>query len=1345
MNLIEQILEQVIRKQALITDYPKPGIIFLAIDSLLNDPNSRQKIAQAVLSSIDPSTFDAVAGIASRGYLFSGMICGALKDKGEFLVQKVKVAGDSHYVQIDTTTEYSADALQILKNTIIPGKKYLLTDDLIATGGSVQTAIKLIRQCGGIIDTVMVMTELTDFKAKEALAKEGIKLVSLLQLSQTDLAKLVHMQPCYAQNPAAPVTYQLSHHEKRAEALVKANNSRTVQVHLASASTLKQTATEMACKGLLDPLTTTLQTHEVASGVNQQPFGYSETITGASNRLTAMERNIPAGEAGIAVSIENGVRFDETTKSYFDFVHVIVKQGELVFTHTQDCCKIPAEIINAIPKDEKQQFIATWGETAKRMGRANLANDPHLAAEFGGVSRTEHLFKALCQALGQLKSTLLKDQVETQEFTVKRAIELSKKPADQFAKKGVFFTKAFDPITKPINFYNHGCPVDKWGIDPEKVARNSFQVFTTGDAFSVMSPDIEISGANIIIHVGTESPRYSPAVLLQEALQLCRCAYEHGAKSVTIALPERYHPMVEMNDFNYLLMSQFKASGANQVYFYDKNYTGKLDENNLHTHIPLTLSKQKVEGFLGTDNTTLDQQVMRLTRKRKLAHTWSAVHPDNSDVFGVLGVEPTHAALEVPELKVQPHVLLCCNANRALAEKIALSLRMRGELVTLYAIEGNGEQATIPTTAALCGASVTIIQSTRPSPDNVEESREYQKNGASAYFFEAALVARQAHLRGAKTINLINPYQFSARSDKAEDNVKGKTGAYVQHNGLLLAAAGVNQVITAECHDNHTMTGSYTGKKIKGSAVAALTVICSKLAHEWITDVEHPMKGQLRLVTPDAGAAKRTKELTEILQAILGKLLCQTRVLGEKQRDSHKDDSAIISSMNSGNVGINPNDKYLITDDETATGNTLCQAVENLSKNGAKEIEVIVVHNNMPLDWLERQLCLARFLFQGVNHIHFSDTQEMGSLATSYEQLIEHYAQIANSPKAAVEAQVDTWFKEKISKLLVDKSASQVSEELTRFKSLFSQFDTKVRVHSLANEFANKVVNKPYMGNPHAFAQKVDDYIAAIKNSQAESVVAFAGASLPAASAAALALGLPLQVITEGTPPIVLPQTAFALVGTPAASSLQQVKQRIGDKGDQLLQTNTELVFVPATALAEAQSATAPVLMTKPVAALELIYQTIKADAKLKDRPIKLLGIGDEGQVIAGQLAHLLNKQGKLTGVVTVDTHSPAHSSAVTYSGKAGDTLVSVARNSLDMGDVCIAVGKNISAECGLAISKLTTFAKVHCPYSLSVSDTQACEVIADAQHINLPLTIWSSAPQAPAMQQQAANAEARL
>jgi adenine phosphoribosyltransferase len=1155
--LIQKLIEQIIIKKAFINDYPKPGVTFLAIDRLFNDPAVRAILSRAVIASVDPKSFDAVAGIASRGFMFSGMIVNQFADKGEHFVQKVKTKGDSRYVQIDTTTEYSSDALQVLKDTIQKGQKYLLTDDLIATGGSVMTAIKLIRQCGGVVDTVFVMTELTDFNARELLKKEGVELVSLLKFTEQDLQQLLEMQNTREEHSASAITYQLTHHTS---------------------------------------------------------------------------------------------------------------------------------------------------------------------------SPTE--------------------EIEDQHFEMNRLIDLkAEKLSTKHAKKGVFFAPSKAVLnSKPINFYNHGCPVDQWNIDPEKVARNSFKVFATGDAFSVMSPDIELSGANIIIHVGLDHAHYSPLVLIQEALQLCRCAYEHGARSVTIALPDQFHPVVHADDFNTLLLNLFKASGANKVYYYDKHYTGKLDETNQDATIALTVAskadadqyqidRKELSAFLQQPKDTesdFDHQIMHFIRSRNFKKSWDKFSTAKADTLILTG-ENTLAEINVPEIKVQPHVVLCCAANKPLAEKIAASLRMRGEMVRLYAVEGEGKEAKIPDEAAVCGAVVTIVQSTRPNPEHMEETREYQNNGSSAYFFEAVMIAKQAQLRGAETVNLINPYQFNARSDKAENNFKGRTGAYVQQNGMLLAAAGVNQVITAECHDNHTMSGSYTGKQIKGSAVSALSIISSRLANEWMNDPEHPLQGQLRLVTPDAGAAKRTKELTELLQNIMGNKLSQTRVLGEKQRDSHKDDSALISSLNSGTAGINPQDKFLITDDETATGNTLCQAVVGLVKEGARDISVVVVHNNMPLDWLVRQLCLARFFYLGVNDLHFSDTNEMGVLARSYDDLITGYSQRAQLPANEVEAQVAAWFKKNISTNFADKTDDHINEEFIRFKSQFNVLESKVRVHTLSHEFADKVTTKPYMVNPYAFEYKVSEFVRKIKETKARSIVAFAGASLPAASAAAVELGLPLHVIPQavagsGKQKLRLPEQSFALIGTPSEWTLKSLVETLpayapDQDGD----------FIIVERSVEAHKDTAfNANRIGSLTAVEELYNALKCNPGLKDRPIKLLGIGEEGQVLAGQLAHLLNKNGNMIGLAAVDNNTDRHTDSVVYMGSSGGEVLSADRNSLGMGDVCIAVSREFNSESKNAISNLTTMAKVHCPYYLSVSPQGLCSVVAESSDNAASQSIYSNSSGLP-------------
>jgi len=1337
--LLQQIIDQVIIKEALINNYPKSGVIFLALDRLFNDPISRKLISQAALSSVDPKAFDAVAGIASRGFIFSGIIANHFSEKDENYIQKVKVKGDPRFVQIDTKTEYSSDELQVLKKTIKKGKKYLLTDDLIASGGSVLSAIKLIRDCGGVVDTVFVMTELLDMKAREQLEKEGVNLISLLQFTKNDLQKLLTLQQCYDQNPANLITYQLERHTKNNKKLIKANQSSDeLTVHLASKSALKIEATQLACQGMFDPLNIKMNSTNSESGVNSQPFGYDETIQGATNRLNSLEKSMSPNDNAMLVSIENGLRYSEKENCYYDFVHVIVKKGQSTFSHTQDCCKVPTDIVNAIPKDNNQAFLKTWGEIAKEKGLAKDSNNPHQEEIFGGISRTEHLSKALCQALGQLKKQMMPDswpEIEAEQVNIKRLLDLnSKKSMNDFAHSGVLFSAPTNSIkSRPINFYNQGIP-QSWNIDPVKKARNSFKVFLTGDAFSLMSPTVEIGGAHINIHVGLKHDIYSPLALLQEALQLCRCAYEHGAKSITIALPEEFHPVLHYSDFNSLLIELFEASGANRIYFYDKNYTGKLDDSTINSNsvIPLTITNQAnadlhqidrndLLNYLHVSNNpqkhqdklSLDNQVMQHTRQYNLNRDWSKLSIDQTDSFSYVGTSESLSTLNVPEMKAQPHILLCCTANKPLAEEIAASLRSQGEMVKIYHIQGEGAKAHIPNDVAICGAVVTIVQSTRPNPDNIADTGEYQKNGASSYFFEAAMIARQAQLRGAETVNLINPYQFSARSDKAEDSVDGKTGAYVQQNGMLLEAAGVNHDVTAECHDNHTMSGSYTGMNIKGSAVSALSVIAIKIAKQWIEDTDHPMQGEIRLVTPDAGAAKRTKGLTKQLEVILHEKLSKSRVLGEKDRDSHKDDSALIKCLNAGDKGINPKDKYLITDDETATGGTLCQVVIDIKKKGAQDIAVILVHNNMPLEWMLRQLCLARFLYLGVTDLHFSNTQEMGTLTTSYEDLIQKQAQLANVPVSVVEKEVFNWFKDPKNLCIdsADKTEAQLSEQFTLYKSQFQQFESKIKIHSLANEFAHQVATKPYMGNPHAFDYKVTEYINKIKDSQAKSIVVFEGVSVAAASAAALALNLPLQVIPNVMP---LPNETFALIGTPSELTLTTLKKDAKYNGLDMLHTSSDpdadlVIHKGSTPISNIVSHDGN--LNKLNSHMEKLLLEIEKIAQLKEAPVKLLGIGIEGQILAGQLSYLLNKKGIYVGIAAVDNKQTQHTHSVVYSGKSGDQILSVDRNSLDMGDICIAVANDMTNDTETALNKLATAAQVHCSHCYTVSNQTDCKV----------------------------------
>lgn len=604
------------------------------------------------------------------------------------------------------------------------------------------------------------------------------------------------------------------------------------------------------------------------------------------------------------------------------------------------------------------------------------------------------------------------------------------------------FTSPEDAIPrKSLNFYTQGCP-ETWRKSSD-ITPNQFKLFQTGDAFSTIQPKARLNGAAITIHLGFKTSNFSKSVCLQEAFQLCRSAREHGASSITVTLPDTLHPIAHPSDFSLLLLRLFKKIGTTRLYYYNEQFSGILKNETIQT---LPIDQQQLSDYLSApeDAQSFDEQVMYIARCNHLNEAWS--------LLCGIGKSNTISKPALPLNSNPPksHILLSCSANKTLAQKIAKSLQNKEETLTLYAINGQGHEATIPKTAELFGATVTIVQSTRPNPDNHEETTAYTHHGASFYLFETLMIARQAHLRGARTINLINPYQFNARSDKAEDNELGKAGAYVQQNGRLLEASGIHRVITAECHDLHTLSGAYTTQHIQSSAIPALSIISASVAKNWL---EKNPKAQCRFVAPDAGAVKRTKALAQQLKHNLGTHLNEQIVSAEKQRDSHEDGNAFINHLETGHTKLNPDDKYLVGDDETATGRTLCEIISKLQEQGAEDISVIIVHNNMPVDWLERQLCLARFLYMGVKDLHFSDTHEMGSLAKDYKHLIQHYAQMTNSSHQAVEKQVSDWFHSKL-----DSSAKPA--DFKRFKSLFNTLNPSVTIHSLADNFADKVLTK---------------------------------------------------------------------------------------------------------------------------------------------------------------------------------------------------------------------------------------------------------------------------------------------
>ena len=155
-----------------IPDFPEPGIMFRDVTSVLQDPDGLKLAIDSMIKLLDGVDFDIIAGAESRGFIFGAPL--AYKNgKGLVLVRK-KGKLPRETVEMSYDLEYGQATIEIHKDSIKPGEKVVLVDDLIATGGTIEAAAKLIESLGGIVVKMVFLIELTDLKGRERLSKYDV-------------------------------------------------------------------------------------------------------------------------------------------------------------------------------------------------------------------------------------------------------------------------------------------------------------------------------------------------------------------------------------------------------------------------------------------------------------------------------------------------------------------------------------------------------------------------------------------------------------------------------------------------------------------------------------------------------------------------------------------------------------------------------------------------------------------------------------------------------------------------------------------------------------------------------------------------------------------------------------------------------------------------------------------------------------------------------------------------------------------------------------------------------------------------------------------------------------------
>ena len=150
-----------------IPDFPEPGIIFRDITSVLQDADGLQLAIDSMFKLLDGVDYDVVAGTESRGFIFGVPI--AYEMHKPFVPVRKKGKLPCETISQSYDLEYGQATIEMHKDSIKPGQKVVLVDDLIATGGTIEAAIKLVEQLGGEVVKVIFLMELAGLKGRERL------------------------------------------------------------------------------------------------------------------------------------------------------------------------------------------------------------------------------------------------------------------------------------------------------------------------------------------------------------------------------------------------------------------------------------------------------------------------------------------------------------------------------------------------------------------------------------------------------------------------------------------------------------------------------------------------------------------------------------------------------------------------------------------------------------------------------------------------------------------------------------------------------------------------------------------------------------------------------------------------------------------------------------------------------------------------------------------------------------------------------------------------------------------------------------------------------------------------
>ena len=160
-----------------IPDFPEPGVMFRDVTGVLDSAEGLQLAIEELYKLLDGVEYDTIAGVESRGFIFGAALANNI-GAGCILIRKPgKLPAET--ISEEYSLEYGTDKLEMHKDAIEPGKNVVVIDDLLATGGTVNAACKLLKKAGANVKAAAFIIELTDLNGRKNLPSD-IDVVSMI-------------------------------------------------------------------------------------------------------------------------------------------------------------------------------------------------------------------------------------------------------------------------------------------------------------------------------------------------------------------------------------------------------------------------------------------------------------------------------------------------------------------------------------------------------------------------------------------------------------------------------------------------------------------------------------------------------------------------------------------------------------------------------------------------------------------------------------------------------------------------------------------------------------------------------------------------------------------------------------------------------------------------------------------------------------------------------------------------------------------------------------------------------------------------------------------------------------